>query len=63
MKSLRDRVVGQAAGPAFGVELVDQIDDIEEAAAAPLRMQARATAMARWVFPVPVRPTRTTLRW
>ena len=30
---------------------------------APSRMQARAMAMARWVLPVPVPPTRTTLRW
>ena len=30
---------------------------------APLRMQARAMAMARWVLPVPVPPTSTTLRW
>ena len=29
---------------------------------APPRMQARAMAMARWVLPVPVPPTRTTLR-
>ena len=26
-------------------------------------MQARAIAMARWVLPVPVPPTSTTLRW
>src|SRR6187551_150671 len=29
---------------------------------APSRMQALAIAMARWVLPVPVPPTRTTLR-
>ena len=29
---------------------------------APPRMQARAMAMARWVLPVPVPPTSTTLR-
>ena len=29
---------------------------------APSRMQALAMAMARWVLPVPVPPTRTTLR-
>ena len=29
---------------------------------APSRMQARAIAIARWVLPVPVPPTSTTLR-
>jgi len=36
MKSLRERVVGHAAltaSPAFGLELVDEVDDVEEAAA------------------------------
>ena len=52
-------IVGQASlasGAALGLKPVDQINDIEEPAAAPSRMQARAMAMARCDLPVPVEP-------
>ena len=38
-------------------------EDVVEAAPLSLRMRARAAAMERWVFQVPVPPIRTTLRW
>src|SRR3984893_16231094 len=46
----------------LGLEPVDEIDDVVEAAAGTSRIQLLAIAMARWVLPVPVPPTRTTLR-
>lgn len=71
-------VVGQPALLAvagLGFQPVHQIDDIEEASAGAVperaiggaigpspMASARATAMARWVLPVPVPPISTTLR-
>jgi len=55
--------VALTAGPCLGFEPVDEVDDVVNRARAPSRMQARAMAMARWVLPVPVPPTSTTLRW
>jgi hypothetical protein len=51
-----------AAGTGFGLELVDEVDDVEEAPLAPPRMQARAMPTATWVLPVPVPPISTRLR-
>ncbi len=58
--------VGDAALAAaldLGLELVDQVDDIEEARLVTGLMQLRAMAMAMWLLPVPVPPIRMTLRW
>src|ERR1700709_1969629 len=52
-----------AAGAPLGLKSVDQFDDVEERPRLPSRIKARATAMAKCVFPVPVPPTNTTLRW
>jgi len=43
-------------------EAVDKVDQVVEAPTAPDRMRLLAIAMARWVLPVPVPPTSTTLR-
>ena len=40
------------AGSAFRLEPVDEVDDVEEAAAGTVTDEARATAMARCVLPV-----------
>ena len=59
------QMIGDAAltaRPALALETVYQVDDIEEAAASAGADAGRATAMARCVLPVPVPPTRTTLR-
>ena len=42
----------------FAVELIDEVDDVEEAAAGSPRMQARAMPTARWVSPEPVPTTQ-----
>jgi hypothetical protein len=55
--------IGDTALPpdaGFGLQPVDQVDRGMEAA---LRIQARAMATARWLFPEPVPPTSTALRW
>ena len=51
-----------AAGGLLLLELVDEADKIEEAPLARVRMTAEATAMARWVLPVPVPPMKMALR-
>ena len=51
------------AGPSFGLEPVDQIDGVlKNRPSDPARMQLRAIAIARCVFPVPVPPMKITLR-
>ena len=52
-----------AAGAGLGLELVDEVDDVEEAAAgAAADAGPRAMPTAMWVLPVPVPPIRATLR-
>jgi hypothetical protein len=51
-----------ASGSTFGLELIDEIDGVKKRPRDPARMQLRAMAMARCVLPVPVPPTRMTLR-
>ena len=46
----------------LGLEAVDEVDHIVEAAAGAAADAASCDGMARWVLPVPVPPTRTTLR-
>jgi hypothetical protein len=56
------QLVGDAPVPGgfgFGFELVDEIDDVEEAG---LEAIADATDRARCDFPVPVPPMSTVLR-
>lgn len=58
-------LLGELADPAlaaFRFERVTRSVVLKKRALAPPLMQARAIAMARWVLPVPVPPTRTTLR-
>ena len=60
------QVVRHASGPAgtrFGLQAVDQIDDVEEATAGAVADAGTRDGDGRWVLPVPVPPTRTTLRW
>jgi len=47
------------AAAGLVLQLVDQIDGVE----APARTTLAVMAMARWVLPAPVPPTRTMLRW
>jgi hypothetical protein len=49
-------------GGLFLFQLIDQIDQVEEAPLARVRMAAEATAMHRWVLPVPVPPMEIALR-
>ena len=59
------QIIGEpalAASSTFSLEPVDKIDRGEEATRDPARIQLRAIAIARCVLPVPVPPTRTTLR-
>jgi hypothetical protein len=60
------QLLGQAAtatGRLFLFELVNQIDQVEEASSrARARMTAEATPMQRWVLPVPVPPMKMALR-
>jgi hypothetical protein len=58
-------MIGDAALPAgssLGLELVDEIEVVKKRPRDPARMLLRATAMARWVLPVPVPPISTALR-
>ena len=58
-------IVGEAslaAGAAFGLEPIDEIDGGEEAAARPGADAASRDGDRRCVLPVPVPPTSTTLR-
>src|SRR5438309_9733003 len=50
------------AGAGFALQPINEIDDGIERPLAPLRMQARAIAMARCDLPVPVPPISTALR-
>ena len=43
----RGRAVGRGGG--LGLELVDEVDDIEASGFRPARMQPRAMAMAMWL--------------
>jgi hypothetical protein len=47
-----------AATAGLGLELIDKIDHIIEAATRAGPYAVRAIAVARWVFPVPVPPGR-----
>ena len=51
-----------AAVASLGLEPVDQIDDVVEAAAATGSDTASSNSNGGMVFPVPVPPTRTALR-
>ena len=58
-------VVGDAAlaaGTGFGLEPVDEVDDIEEAAPCASADAGGAMPTAMWVLPVPVPPISTRLR-
>jgi hypothetical protein len=57
------RPCGLPAGAGLGLEPLTRSTTLKKRPRAPARMQARAMAMARWVLPVPVPPTSTTLRW
>ena len=46
----------------LGLEPVNKVDHVVEPAACARRIQLLAMAMARWLLPVPVPPTNTTLR-
>ena len=59
------QLIGETALPpvaALGLEPIDEIDHVINRPREPERMQLLAMAMAKWVLPVPVPPTSTTLR-